>query len=60
MKQTLICNYYIFATEGVTAIIKNVKKRNFPNTWVSKKFPKYLGIWEVSPNTQAFEEFPKS
>ena len=30
--------------EGVTAIIKNVKNRNFPNAWVSGKFLKYPGI----------------
>ena len=32
--------------EGVTAIIKNVKNRNFPNALVSGKFPKYLQIFE--------------
>ena len=34
--------------EGVTAIIKNVKNRNLQNAWVSGKFLRYPGIWEIS------------
>ena len=42
---------------------------NFPNAWVSGKFPKCPGIWKISQrpgylgnfsSTQAFEKFPKS
>jgi len=36
----------LFIVEGVTAIIKNAKNRNFPNAWVSGKFPKYQQIFE--------------
>jgi len=33
---------------------------NFPNAWVSWKFPKCLGFFGNSPNIQSFEKFPKS
>ena len=50
--------FYFFykCVEGVTAIIKNVKNRNFPNTWVSGKFPKYLGLG----NFQNLKNIPPS
>ena len=60
---------YFVTSEGVTAIIKNVKNRNIPNAWVSGKFPKCMGIWEISQmpgylgnfsSTKAIEKFPKS
>ena len=38
--------------EGVTAIIKNVKNRNFPIAWVSGKFTKYGDLSVVN-----FEDF---
>ena len=59
--------YYISRNfEGVTAIIKNVKNRNFPNAWVSGKFISYPGIWEISQilwhlrNFQNLKNIPSS
>ena len=43
--------------EGVTAIIKNVKNRNFPNAWESGKFPKCLGICEISQVPRHLRKF---
>ena len=40
--------HFVQSSEGVTAIIKNVKKWNFPNACVSGKFLKCLGIWQIS------------
>ena len=49
--RTMTCFFYLnwmknVKKEGVTTIIKNFKKRNFPNAWVSGKFLKYLQIFE--------------
>ena len=45
------------SSEGVTAIIKNVKNRNFPNAWESGKFPKCLGICEISQIPRHLRKF---